>query len=353
MISFVVPAHNEQALIGRTLAAIHDTAREIGLPYEVIVVDDASTDATAEIAQQNNAGVVSVNHRQIAATRNSGARAAQGDRLFFVDADTTINARAVSAALRAMDNGAVGGGCPARFDGYVPLYTRLLIWWLGWMMRLVGLAAGAFQFSTRTAFLATGGYDERLYGAEDAAFSWALKREGKFVIIWPHVMTSGRRARGMNGLRMVATLLRIAFFPGILRQRHSVGNVWYDSDRDSDEIVSTSLAVRLSNFLALIILLAIISGPLWLIPWPEWLENGPLGYVKFAVQVIGLHVGILLLPCSYFVARALPRQKRWVERIKFAIMLALCVWLALGNTLELIRFYRWIVEALMNSFRGG
>ncbi len=57
----------------------------------MIVVDDASTDATPEIAAQNNARVVSVNHRQIAATRNSGARAAQGERLFFVDADTTIH----------------------------------------------------------------------------------------------------------------------------------------------------------------------------------------------------------------------------------------------------------------------
>ena len=57
-------------------------------PYEIIVADDASTDATAEIARQNNSCVVSVNHRQIAATRNSGAKAAQGERLFFVDADS-------------------------------------------------------------------------------------------------------------------------------------------------------------------------------------------------------------------------------------------------------------------------
>jgi hypothetical protein len=229
----------------------------------------------------------------------------------------------------------------------VPLYARLLIWWLGWMMRLAGLAAGAFQFCTREAFLATGGYDERLFGAEDAAFSWALKREGKFVIIGPHVLTSGRRARGMNGLRMVTILLRMAFSPGLLKQRNAVENVWYDSNREHDDNVSTSLAVRTSNFLALIILLAIITGPLWLIPWPAKWENGPLGYVKFGVQVIGLHVGILLLPCCYFLGRALIRQKRWVERIKFALLLALCLWLACGNTLELVRFYRWVIGTLL------
>src|SRR5579864_3101988 len=116
MISFIVPAHNEQAGIGRTLRAIRDSARVVGQPYEIIVVDDASTDATAEIARQHNATVLSVNHRQIAATRNSGGRAATGGRFFFVDADTTINPRAVASALRYLDKGAVGGGAPTLFE---------------------------------------------------------------------------------------------------------------------------------------------------------------------------------------------------------------------------------------------
>src|SRR5688572_3041590 len=50
MLSFVVPAHNEQACLGRTVRAIHAAARATGRAYEVIVVDDASTDATAEVA---------------------------------------------------------------------------------------------------------------------------------------------------------------------------------------------------------------------------------------------------------------------------------------------------------------
>src|SRR5438445_9468244 len=110
MISFVVPAHNEQACLGRTLQAIDESARVVGHPYEIIVVNDASTDATAEVARQHNATVLPVNHRQIAATRNSGGRAARGDQLFFVDADTTINPRTVASALRCMDKGAAGGG---------------------------------------------------------------------------------------------------------------------------------------------------------------------------------------------------------------------------------------------------
>ncbi|HMJ88450.1 MAG TPA: glycosyltransferase family 2 protein, partial [Candidatus Acidoferrum sp.] len=105
MISFIVPAHNEQTCLPGTLQAIHESARVLDRPYEIIVADDASTDATADIARQKNACVVSVNHRQIAATRNSGARSANGEQLFFVDADTTVNPRALACALRAMDKG--------------------------------------------------------------------------------------------------------------------------------------------------------------------------------------------------------------------------------------------------------
>jgi glycosyltransferase involved in cell wall biosynthesis len=59
---FICPfaAHNEQACLGRTLQAIHESARATGLPYEIIVANDASTDATAEIAQKNGARVVNV-----------------------------------------------------------------------------------------------------------------------------------------------------------------------------------------------------------------------------------------------------------------------------------------------------
>ena len=75
--------------------------RGVGRPYEVIVVNDASTDRTAAIAAVHAATVIDVSHRHIAATRNAGARAARGDVLFFIDADTQANVPAVRAALRA------------------------------------------------------------------------------------------------------------------------------------------------------------------------------------------------------------------------------------------------------------
>ena len=102
MISFIIPAHNEEALLGRTLAALHASAGALDEVYEVIVVNDASTDRTGEIALGGAARLITVSHRQIAATRNAGAAAAAGNIFIFVDADTAVTEAAVRSAIRAL-----------------------------------------------------------------------------------------------------------------------------------------------------------------------------------------------------------------------------------------------------------
>ena len=341
MISFVVPAHNEEACLGRTLEEINNSARAVDQAYEIVVVDDASTDATAAVAREYGATVVPVNHRQIAATRNSGARAASGERLIFVDADTTISPRVVAAALRSMDKGAAGGGALARFEGTVPLYAHLLIWWLGLFMRLAGTCGGAFMFCTRDAFRATGGFNEKLFGGEDAAMSWAIKRQGRFVVLWPNVRTSGRRVRGMHGLQMLAALFRMAFNPRMLTRRAAVQKIWYESDRDTE--APASLAIRASNAAMLLILIVLITAPFWnLIPM-SWTPPGSVpDSIRYAAAIIVCHVSLVLWPCAYFLLRGLVRQTRWVERIKFAALLVLCLWIAWGGTREIVWFWAGI-----------
>jgi len=335
MISFIVPAHNEQAEIGRTLRAIDDAARGVGQPYEIIVVDDASTDATAEVARHYNATVLPVNHRQIAATRNSGARAAQGEQLVFVDADTIISHGVLASALRSMDKGAAGGGAPARFEADAPLYARLLMLWLGLGMRVAGMSGGAFMFCTREAFRAVGGFDEQLFGAEDAAMSWALKREGRFVVLWKYVSTSGRRMRGFRGLQMVIVLIRMAFLPSTLKRRSRVEHIWYDSNREDKNNISDSIAVQALNAVMLLITLAMISGPIWrLVPW-----DTPLGQIRLGIAIFNCHFGLLAWPCAYFCFRYLLRQNRWLERIRLLALMTVCLWCAWGATPVVIWFW--------------
>jgi glycosyltransferase involved in cell wall biosynthesis len=165
MISFVVPAYNEERLLPATLQAIHTAARATGERYEIVVADDASTDRTAAVAASNGARVVAVAHRQIAATRNAGGRSARGDWLIFVDADTMIFEPVLRAAIGALRAGAVGGGAAVRFDGHVPPYARSILPVMTWIFRLVGIAAGCFLFCTRRAFDAVGGFDETFYAA--------------------------------------------------------------------------------------------------------------------------------------------------------------------------------------------
>src|SRR5689334_5578335 len=110
MISFVVPAYNEEHELSNTLAAIRQAAPGAAQPYEIIVVDDASTDATPKIASDAGATVVAIKRRQIAASRNAGARCARGEYLFFIDADTRINRAHVTGGIAALKDGYAGGG---------------------------------------------------------------------------------------------------------------------------------------------------------------------------------------------------------------------------------------------------
>ena len=231
-VSFIIPAHNEEQLLGRTLSAIAAVVRSLKEPVEVIVVDDASTDGTVAIASAHRARVISVQCRHISAARNAGARVANGEMLVFVDADTVVNSAAVRSAIAAMRAGAVGGGSAFSFDGRVPLYARLLTAAALLIYRAARLAGGCFLFCTRRAFDAVGGFDETVYAAEEAVMSRALGRQGQFVILRESVVTSGRKLRTHRSSEILGFLLRLALTGrNAVRQRDGL-HLWYGERRE-------------------------------------------------------------------------------------------------------------------------
>jgi glycosyltransferase involved in cell wall biosynthesis len=235
VISFIIPAYNEERFLGRTLKALFDAAQAMGQPFEVIVVDDASTDGTAAIAGEYGARVVAVEHRQIAATRNAGAKEAGGEMFIFIDADTVVTEAAVRAAVQAMRQGAAGGGCAFRFDGRIPLYGRMVAAIAVLLYRVLGLASGCFLYCTREAFSAAGGFNEGLFAAEEAAMSRALHRQGRFVVLRESVTTSGRKLRTHSMREVLGLLARMALAgPKSLRQREGLG-LWYGERREDSE----------------------------------------------------------------------------------------------------------------------
>lgn len=232
MWSIVIPAHDEARLLGATLDALLQAAPALGAPAEVLVVDDASADATADIARERGVRVLRVEHRHIAATRNAGAHATTGAHLLFLDADTHVDATVLRAATAALDRGAVGGGATVRLGGALSWPERFAARFFGWAFRAARIAPGCFIYCRRDAFDAIGGFDERWYAGEDVAISRALARQGRFVILRETVITSERKLRSFGWGEQLGLLWRLLVRGrGLLRSREHL-DLWYGKRRD-------------------------------------------------------------------------------------------------------------------------
>jgi glycosyltransferase involved in cell wall biosynthesis len=234
--SIILPAHNEEALIGRAVRSARDAAEALGEPFEIIVVNDASTDRTAEIARDAGATVIDVDRRQIAAVRNEGAKAARGEWLVFMDGDTWMHADVLQGVKRELEKGAIGGGASVQFDGAVPLYAVIGMNLLIPLFRWTRTAAGCFMYATRGAFDAIGGFDERLFASEEIAFSKAMRRQGRFVVLRERVTSSGRKVRQYALRELLGTIFRQMLKGPRKAWRSRDGlDVWYNSRREPAE----------------------------------------------------------------------------------------------------------------------
>jgi glycosyltransferase involved in cell wall biosynthesis len=181
LLSLIVPAYNEAALLPRLLATVQEARgcfRGGADCVQVIVADNGSTDATAAIARDAGCIVVPVTKRVIAAARNGGAAAATGEILCFVDADTQIHPETFNLIHQAMATGRVVGGATGvrlerRSLGLAATYLLMVP-----VVMLTGMDTGVV-FCHRSDFVRLGGYDERRRLAEDVVFLWALKRLGR------------------------------------------------------------------------------------------------------------------------------------------------------------------------------
>ena len=179
--SVIIPAYNEEKFLPRLLESIHVAASNYSGgrdQIEVIVADNASTDTTAEVAKQRGARVVHVARRCIATVRNAGARAATGEILCFIDADSAIHPQTFNEIERVMKTGryvwGVTGAVPER-KSVALLITHYMFlpmsWVSGWDIGL--------SFCRREDFEAVGGYDETRLYAEDVWLPWVLRRLGR------------------------------------------------------------------------------------------------------------------------------------------------------------------------------
>ena len=178
-ISVIIPAFNEEAYIGRTIESLRAAAAHFeslgGPAVELLVVDNASTDDTATVAARLGARVVSEGEHNISKVRNAGARAAAHEILVFIDADTLVPRELFVRIAGAMREGACEGGAVDVAFRPERLAVRMYLAFCRVVGAIAGMAMGACQFCRRDVFDALGGYDERIYMAEDVDFMWRLR----------------------------------------------------------------------------------------------------------------------------------------------------------------------------------
>ena len=105
LVSIVIPVYNEEKAIGDDLASILQTMKNSGYDYEIIVVDDGSTDRTAEIVRGFK-DVQMIQHpynRGTGAARTTGLRAARGDVVVMTDGDGTYPNQDIPRLLAEME----------------------------------------------------------------------------------------------------------------------------------------------------------------------------------------------------------------------------------------------------------
>ena len=240
-VSVVIPAYDEERLLGGTLARVRAAAEAFsrrGWEWEAVVCDNHSSDRTAAVARAAGARVAFEPINQIGRARDTGARAAMGEWLVFIDADSLPSPGLFSDIARQIAAGrALGGGATVRLDGEAPWHARLLgLCWNTWS-RLVGWAAGSCIWVRADAFREVGGFGTEAYAGEEVGLSRKLKRlarrQGRrFVILSDHPLeTSSRKVRLYTPWEMLRLFLRMVVTFGGAAKDPKACHLWYDGRR--------------------------------------------------------------------------------------------------------------------------
>ena len=235
--SIIIPAYNEEKYLSETLNAAQKAMNAVELSGEVIVVDNNSTDKTADIAKSYGVTVVFEPFQQISRARNRGTESAKGRYLIFLDADTILPERLLKRSLdNLMNKDYCGGGVTVDFD--VPqdkFITAFKDFW-NYVSAKRSLAAGSYLYVLRECYEAVGGFNENLYASEEIWFSrkcikWGKKHKKNFKVINDiKIITSARKMEMFSTFRLYTAMIFFMIFPFAVRFK-SLCFIWYKRKR--------------------------------------------------------------------------------------------------------------------------
>ena len=207
-LSIVIPAHNEERVIGRTLATIRMQGAAV---HEAIVVCNGCRDRTAARARQDGARVVVTDRCGVSLARNLGARHASGDTLLFVDADVLLAPGLVSAVAAAVGRWRQVVGTVR----VVPDSRRYLLHYgvAALLIRALRLSSNGLIFCSAPLFHASGGFPEGVQVGEDNLFMRRARRLPGVryrYLSHPPAVSDTRRLRRWGSLRLLFIWLRSA-----------------------------------------------------------------------------------------------------------------------------------------------
>src|SRR5687767_6949544 len=207
MISVIVPAHNEGEYLARTLEALQ--AQKYS-NYEVIVVCNGCTDKTAEVARGRCDVLIDTQERGISRSRNRGARAARGEMLLFLDADTILEPDALRTIARKFKRTDAAGTLKGVPDSDRWIY-HILYFFKNRMHRLrIHKGSVGVILCWKDDFTATDGFDENLHVMENSHLIKKLCKFGRYRCVGQTpALTSMRRYDRTGPLQTVALWIKI------------------------------------------------------------------------------------------------------------------------------------------------
>lgn len=253
LISIIVPVHNGGKFLERCLDALLESTYSA---QEIIVVDDASLDHSAEISRQKGVKVLQLPQQSgPAAARNLGAKEAQGEILFFVDADVLVQRETVTRAAASFRE---NPGIAAVFGSYddnpaeknfISQYKNLyhhfvhqqssheaVTFWAG---------CGAIR---REVFHAIGGFDQTRYprpSIEDIELGYRMRRAGYQILLDKKLQVKHLKRWTLKGLLQADIFYRAVPWSKLILERQQMVNDLNlrTSDRVSAGMVGLSLGL--------------------------------------------------------------------------------------------------------------